>query len=65
MSQIETDVMAELGPPILPLVSGVFLNEHEHIVASRVANGWRKPAGFPHVGTLARGVGQITFGENI
>ena len=32
--------------------------------AYRAASGWRKPAGFPHAGTLVRGVGQITFGEN-
>ena len=30
----------------------------------RAASGRRKPAGFPHARTLARGVGQITFGEN-
>jgi hypothetical protein len=34
------------------------------VVADRPASGWRKPAGFPHAGTLARGGGRITFGEN-
>jgi len=34
------------------------------IVAYGVASGWRKPAGFPPAGTLARGVGKVTFGEN-
>ena len=29
---VETDVMAELGQPILSLVSRVFLNEHERII---------------------------------
>jgi hypothetical protein len=33
-------------------------------VGRRAASGWRKPAGFPHVDTLARRVDQITFGEN-
>jgi hypothetical protein len=30
----------------------------------KVSGIGRKPAGFPHAGTLGRGVGLITFGEN-
>ncbi len=36
---IETDVMAELGQPILSLVSRVFLNEHERIIEQLTRTG--------------------------